>query len=116
MEKLQSVCKTVSEREKISAIIWLIIGILQCLSCAGIVAGAWNIYAAYTSFKRSTAVLQPWPGIVDTYEKSMTTIIISLVINLILGGVVGVAGALYDMFAIRQYVLENKEVFYEAGL
>ena len=115
-EKLQQVTKTLSEREKISAIIWLVIGILQCLTGVGIIAGAWNIYAAYTTYKRSSQVLTPWQGIVQFYEKWMTNIIIAIVINLIVGGVVGVAGALYDMFMIRQYVLENKAVFEEAGL
>jgi hypothetical protein len=32
------------------------------------------------------------------------------------GGVIGVVGALYDLFAIRGYVLSNKAVFQEAGL
>jgi len=46
----------------------------------------------------------------------MNSIIIGLVINLIVGGVIGVAGSLYDMFAVRSYVLDNKAVFEEAGL
>ncbi len=115
-EKLQNVTKNLSEREKTSAIIWLIIGILQCLSFVAIIAGAWNIYSAYTRFQQSKAVLEPWKGIVNTYDKWMTNIIISLVINLIVGGVVGALGALYDMFMVRQYVLDNKAVFEEAGL
>ena len=52
-EKLSSVTKTLSEREKISAIIWLIIGAIQVISMAGIIAGAWNLYCAYTRFKQS---------------------------------------------------------------
>ena len=115
-EKLSSVTKTLSEREKISAIIWLIIGAIQVISMAGIIAGAWNLYCAYTRFKQSKAVLNPWPGIIEQYDKSLTGIIISMVINFLLGGVVGVAGAFYDMFAIRAYVLKNKDAFEEAGL
>jgi hypothetical protein len=53
---------------------------------------------------------------VEQYDKSLTGIIISIVINLILGGIIGVAGALYDMFMIRGYVLENKAVFEEETL
>ena len=115
-QDLQQVTKTLSDREKTSAIIWLIIGILQCLSCALIIAGAWNIYAAVTRFKQSEAVLKPWPGIVNAYDKWQSNIIISLVINLIFGGIIGIAGNLYDMFAVRSYVLDNRQVFEKYGL
>lgn len=105
--------KTLSEREQISAILWLIIGIIQVISIAGIVCGAWNIYCAYCRFKQSKAVLTPYPGLVQSYDKWMTNIIISMALNLILGGVIGVAAALFDMLAIRGYVLENKQTFEE---
>lgn len=114
-EKLEQVVKTLSDREKIAAIIWLVIGICQCCSGVLIIAGGWNIYSAITRFKQSKAVLTPWAGIVNNYDKWMTSIIIGLVINLIVGGVIGVAGSLYDMFAVRNYVLDNKVVFEEAG-
>ena len=113
---LQSVSKTLSEREKLSAIIWLVVGICQILSGFFIVSGAWNIYASITRFKQSKAVLTPWKGIVQNYDSWMTNIIIGLVINLIFGGVIGVAGSLYDMFAIRNFVLSNKAVYENAGL
>lgn len=115
-EKLQKVTKTLAEREQLAAIIWLVIGITQVLSIAMIIAGAWNIYAAITRFKQAKAVENPWPGIVESYDKWQTNIIISIVINLLFGGVYGVAGALYDLFAVRAYVLENREAFAEAGL
>ena len=115
-ENLSTVTKTLSEREKISAILWLVIGILQCFSFFGIVAGAWNIYCAICRFKQSTAVLNPWPGIVDAYDKWMTNIIISIVVNVVLGGVIGVAAALYDMFMVRDYALKNRDAFEQAGL
>lgn len=105
--------KTLSEREQISAILWLIIGILQIISCAGVICGAWNIYCAISRFKQSKAVLTPYPGLVQSYDKWMTNIIISIVINVVLGGVIGVAAAIFDMVGIRGYVLENKQIFEE---
>ena len=114
MENKHAQCvKTLSEREKLSAIFWLVIGILQVVSFVGVICGAWNIYCAYCRFKQSKAVLTPYPGLVKSYDNWMTTIIISIVINLILGGVIGVAAALFDMFGIRNYVLENKATFEE---
>lgn len=55
-------------------------------------------------FRQSKAVLTPWRGIVG------------LVINVVFGGVIGAAGSLYDLFLVRGYVMENKNVFAEAGL
>ncbi len=116
MNDLQTVTKTLSEREKLSAIFWLIIGILQCLSCVCVISGGWNIYVATTRFKQANAVLTPWQGIVQSYENSLTNIIIGLCVNFFLGGVIGIAASLYDMFAIRDYVLKNRQVFEQAGL
>ena len=116
MNDLQSVTKSLSDREKIAAVIRLIIGILQCISIIFIFSGAWNIYAAITRFKRANAVLTPWNGIVQTYDGELTGSIISIVINLIFGGGFGIAGALYDIFAVRAFVLNNRAVFEEAGL
>ena len=111
--KHKQLAKTLSEREQLSAILWLIIGIIQVISLAGIVCGVWNIYCAYSRFKQSKAVLTPYPGLVQSYDKWMTNIIISIVINVILGGVIGVAAAIFDLIGIRGYVLENKQLFEE---
>lgn len=115
-ENLKKVANNLSEKEKLAAIIWLIIGITQCLSFAFIISGVWNIYAATTRLKQSKAVLQPWPGIVQAYDKWQSNILIAAVINVIFGGVYGLIGCAYDYFVIRKYVLDNKAVFEEAGL
>jgi uncharacterized membrane protein len=109
----KQLAKTLSERAQISAILWLIIGIIQVISLAGVICGAWNIYCAYCRFKQSKAVLTPYPGLVQSYDKWMTNIIVSIVINVLLGGVIGVAAAIFDLLAIRGYVLENKQTFEE---
>ncbi len=111
--KYRQCIKTLSKREKISAILWLVLGIVQIISCAGVICGAWNIYCAICRLKQSKAVLTPYPGLVKTYDSWMTTIIIGMVINLLIGGVIGVAAAIYDMLAIRGYVMENKQTFEE---
>lgn len=115
-ERLASVTKTLSEREKVSAIVWLVIGVLQCLTLACIIAGAWNIYASIRRLKHSQAVLRPWRGIVRSYDNWLPGIIKGFVINLLLGGGFGILGCLYDLFLVRGYVLSNKDVFAEAGL
>lgn len=111
--KHKQCAKTLAEREQLSAILWAIIGVIQIISIAGIACGVWNVYCAYCRFKQSKAVLNPYPGLVESYDKWMTNIIISIVLNVVLGGVIGVAAAIFDMVGIRGYVLENKQIFEE---
>ena len=86
-EELKRVSNELAEKEKLAAIIWLVIGIVQCVSFACFIAGAWNIYVAITRLKQAEAVKNPWPGIVDAYDKWQTNIIISIVIIVALLGV-----------------------------
>ena len=116
VQDISTVTKTLSARERAAAIIWLVIGILQCCTFVFSVSGIWNIYAAITRFRQAKRVLQPWRGIVGSYEKWITTIIICIVINAVFGGVVGILGAVYDLVAVRGYVLENRTVFAAVGL
>ena len=47
---------TIADYERASAIIWLILGIVQVLSIVAIIAGVWNIIAATSRFKMSPSV------------------------------------------------------------
>ncbi|MBR4172999.1 MAG: zinc ribbon domain-containing protein [Clostridia bacterium] len=49
-------------------------------------------------------------GIYKKFEPIVMPII-TLAYNLIFGGVIGVAGSIYYLFAIRNFVLNNKERF-----
>ena len=101
-----------SERVKISAVIWLVIGILQILSGVFILVGAWNIYVAIKNMQYSKNILTNPVGIVAGQE-SMTFHIIGLVINLVFGAIIGVGGSLYDLFCVRALVMDNKNAFLE---
>ena len=48
-------------------------------------------------------------NIVEAYEKNLTNIIIFLVVNIFIGGIIGVIGAIYDL-VVRNYVLNNRNV------
>ena len=39
----------------------------------------------------------------------MTSIIVCLVVNLLFGGLIGIAGAIYDL-VVRNYVMENVNI------
>ena len=115
MTELEKVTKTLSEREKISGIVLLVVGILQVICGLGFICGIWNIINAVKTLKNSQNVITPWKGIVDSYDKQLTNIIVTLVLNLIFGAGFGVLGAFYELFLVRGYVLKNREVFEEAG-
>ena len=58
----------------------------------------------------SKTLLENPKGIIARFE-SKTGPIITLVYNLIIGGVIGVVGSIYYFFAIRNFVMENKQFF-----
>lgn len=102
-------------KEQTSGIIWTVIAVLQVI--IGI-SGAWftlivalfNGIFAYNSFQKAKKVRTPYPGMVAEYEKQLTSIIIALVYNAIFGGIVGVAGNIFDLIT-RNYVLTNRAFF-----
>lgn len=109
------VIQKVRKYEKISNILWLIIGIIHCLlgflQPSVWLAGFWNVGNAIIGLV-SVKNIQPHnPQIVEKYRKGFIDILIFLGINLVFGGVVGVALCGYD-FYIRHYVLKNQYAFY----
>lgn len=106
---------TLSERLKINGIIWLVIGILQILGGIFInwfllIVGALNIVSSIQDMTYSKTLLETPTGIVAKFEPIIGPII-TLVYNLVIGGVIGVAGSIYYFVAIRNFVMENKESF-----
>ncbi len=113
---------TIARLVTISAIIWLVIAIYQILvglvflifgvGIATLACGGWNIYACIKNLKHADYVRKcdnPYAGaaIVNAYENSLGSNIIFLVVNLILGGGLGVIGAIFDLF-LRSYVLKHR--------
>lgn len=106
---------TLSNRLNTNAIIWLVIGILQILGGIFInwfllIVGLLNIISSVNDMNYSKQILQNPTGIVTRFEP-ITGPIITLVYNLVIGGVVGVVGSIYYFVAIRSFVLENKDFF-----
>jgi len=106
---------TLSQRLNTNGIIWLVIGILQILG--GIffnwfllIVGVLNIISSVQDMQYSKTLLENPTGIVAKFEP-LTGPIITLVYNLVIGGVIGVVGSIYYFLAIRNYVMENKQFF-----
>ena len=104
-----------SERVMTNAIIWIVIAGIQLL--AGVlfywiclIPGVINLVAGITDFKYSKTIVQNPVGIVDK-AKPLTMPIITLIYNLLIGGVIGVIGSIYYFIAIRGFVMENEGAF-----
>jgi hypothetical protein len=104
-----------SERLKINGIIWIIIAVIQIMIG---VLGAWftllvgvlNIVSAVKDLNYSKTVLENPTGIIGTFEP-VTSPIITLGYNLLIGGVIGAVGSVYYFVALRGFVMENKTAF-----
>ena len=104
-----------SERLKINGIIWIVIAVLQIIigftgAVWVLIVGALNIVSALKDLKASKEVLENPRGIVGSFEP-LTGPIITLIYNLVVGGVVGVVGSIYYFVALRGFVLNNKAEF-----
>jgi hypothetical protein len=105
----QSFANKIAGYEYLSGIFWIVLGIIQCLTCVGAIAGAWNIYAATRRFKLAKAIRALDPGVPAAFQDAGPLIVMAAV-NLILGGVIGVVFVAFDAY-IRSQVLKNAHVF-----
>lgn len=106
---------TLSQRVNTNGIIWLVIGILQILGGIFLdwfllIVGVLNIVSSAQNMQYSKTVLENPSGIVAKFETVAGPVIV-LIYNLIIGGVIGVAGSVYYFAAIRSYVMENRSAF-----
>ncbi len=104
-----------SERVKLNGIIWLIIGIIQIVlgmewGWGLLLVGGLNIASSIQDINYSKTVLTSPQGIVEHF-RPLTGPVIVLVYNLIFGGVIGVAGSVYYLVGVRNFVLSNEKIF-----
>ena len=106
---------TLAQRVNTNGIIWLVIGILQIIGGLLInwfllIVGVLNIISSVQDMQYSKEMLKKPCGIVAKFEP-LTGPIITLIYNLVIGGVIGVVGSIYYFVAIRSFVMENKQHF-----
>ena len=111
----ESLLRTLSERYKINAIIWFIIAGIQVILGITInwillIVAALNIVAAVQDLNYSKNILIQPQGIVNK-EKPLVGSIAVLVYNLFFGGILGVAGSIYYLVGIRNFVMKNANAF-----
>ena len=104
--------RRIADYERISGVVWIVIGVLQCLILIGIIAGIWNIFAGVSRMKAVPIILARSPSVPSMFEGVGQLIVIGL-INAFLGGIFGVLCVIFD-FIIRDMVLKNRHLFEQA--
>ena len=105
----ETLIRQIADYEKLSGILWIGLGVIQVLTVIAVIAGIWNLYAGYTRIKAQPLILARHKSVPDSFESINGLVIIGL-INLILGGVIGVLFVAFD-YVIRDKVLSNKHLF-----
>ena len=104
-----------SQRLTTNAVIWLVIAGLQILAGLAInwfllIVGALNLASGIGCIKFSKKISTQPTGIIKEF-KPLTGPIITLIYNLIFGGIIGIIGSIYYLIAIRGFVVENENEF-----
>jgi hypothetical protein len=105
----QNLVRRLADYQRTSGILWIVLGAVQVCLVVTALAGAWNIYAGITRMKASKRILERDPAIPGEFE-SIAQLVIIGVINLVLGGFIGVLFVGFD-FYIRDKVLTNAHIF-----
>jgi hypothetical protein len=101
--------RRLTEYTRWSGIAWIVLGVLQIFGVVTIIAGVWNIYAGYTRVRASGPISQRDPGVPAAFQPLAGYVIIGL-LNLILGGIVGVVLVVIDL-VVRDQILKNAHLF-----
>lgn len=113
--EVQREISSIASMELATAIVWLIIGILQVLALVTAFVGIWNIVVSTSRFRRKREIEQLNPGVPRTVQGELGWIIFFIVLNLFLGGIIGVAGAVMDIF-IRERILKVRWAFEQSSV
>ena len=101
--------RRLADYEKISGIVWIVIGILQICLIVTAIAGVWNIFAGITRLNASKLIAVRDPSVPEAF-RSISPLVILGVVNLLLGAVFGIVMVALD-FVIRDQILTNAHVF-----
>ena len=96
--------------EVVSGVAWLLVGVVQLLMVYTAAAGVWNVINAFVALRNCKNITPGNPHVVPYFEGRKVWLIVMAVVNLILGGVVGVLLVLFD-WHVRDFVLRNRSAF-----
>ena len=104
------VVKRVWTLELISCICWIVLGAVQIYFIYTAAAGVWNIVNSIIGLVNLRNIKVGNTLVVPFYEQKKTMLIVFAVVNLVLGGVIGILLVLLEWY-IRDFVLKNRWAF-----
>jgi hypothetical protein len=104
-----ALAEKLADYERISAIFWLILGIIQILTLVLLPIGVWNIFASLSRSKLEKKIRNLDPEVPALYEP-MAGLVVFAVLNLLFSALIGALGVVLD-FYIRGRILENRRLF-----
>lgn len=99
----------IARYERMSGVLWIVIGVIQVLSVVLIIAGVWNIVAGVKRLSM-VPVIQRRETRVPTMFEGVTGLVLIGLVNLVFGAVFGIVMVFVDL-AIRQQVQDNRRIF-----
>lgn len=109
-----AVLQKISSKEKVGGIIWIVVASIQLMIGLAVnwvimIIGIWNLIFGIMRIVNAGKMDERADKIVEQYEKDLANIIIFLIVNIFIGGLIGVAGAIFDLVT-RNYVMNNKDI------
>ena len=109
-----AVLQKISGKEKVGGIIWIVVASIQLMIGLAVnwvimIIGIWNFIIGIMRIVNAGKMDERADTIVEQYEKDLVNIIIFLIVNIFIGGLIGVAGAIFDLVT-RNYVMNNKNI------
>ena len=94
---------------------WLVIGVIQVVSCVAALAGIWNLWVVRQRWDMPRQIRRRSPAVVMMYTDDLPWFAAFFLINLLLGGVVGVLLIGVEFLFVRRYVLRHRAVLPEGA-
>lgn len=115
-----NILRRIHDYQKLSGIFWIGLGVLQIMSICvlfffGIpvaLVGVWNIFAGISRIQVAPRILAGDASIPHQFN-SLTGLIVIGLLNLTMGGMLGVVMVVFD-FIIRDQILSNQHLFQNA--
>ncbi|HPR40824.1 MAG TPA: zinc-ribbon domain-containing protein [Oscillospiraceae bacterium] len=106
----EEIAEAIRTDTRTSAILWIVIGSLQILGCVTIIAGVWDLILGIRRLNLSKTIAPGNEEVYRAFDGGMTDIIITVALNVLLGGMIFALLCIWDYF-IRDRVLLNASVF-----
>jgi hypothetical protein len=108
-QRADELARGIARYERISGVVWIVLGVIQIFTFYLALAGVWNIFAGITRLTAAPAIQRRESRVPAMFAGVVGLILIGLV-NLFVGAVFGIVMVAVD-FYIRQRILDNRQIF-----